>query len=271
MGLKDNKLCKFLLLFIIISFIPIQLAQSTVTHVGTLYSYPVTAPTIDGVFSADEWGNAPKHDITMYLVTPHPQQPNFTLSIKSTFDITTGSISFGITISDASLDNDIVMLVFRSNTTIELYNTSFIGLVEGQDVKGLNTNSNLTIDSISTLNPRYPLADGCVGGTYEGEGKCQYSSGQYTIELTFPLVSGDSAGKDFSLADNSQIEFTTIYCENATNLYSQIQNPGYYSVDFGYNVLIIGEPELIGFSAFSLVVSLVSTMIVFTVIKRKRK
>lgn len=265
MGLKNNKTIKLIVLFIVISFTPIQLAQSTVTHVGTLYSYPVTPPTIDGVFSVDEWGNALEHDITMYLATP--QQPNFTLSIKSTFDITAGSISFGITIPDASLDNDIVMFVYRSNTTIELYNTSVFGLIEGQDVKGFNSNSNLTIDSISTLNPRYPLADGCVGGTYEGEGRCQYSSGQYTIELTFPLASNDAAGKDFSLAENSRIEFTTIYYENATELYSQIQLVGF---DFGYNVLIIGEPEIFGFSAFTLVVSLVSTMIVFTIIKRKR-
>jgi len=109
-----------------------------------------------------------------------------------------------------------------------------------------------------------------LGGTIEGSGKClfSFSNSQYTIEMTFPLNSTDSNGNDFCLAENSQIEFTCVYFYKGIDTYLQIQTQ---IGDLYYTILNIGDSTLAGISSFVLLVSLLSSMLLFSVLRRKRK
>ncbi|MHA1442815.1 MAG: hypothetical protein ACTSPK_13290, partial [Candidatus Heimdallarchaeota archaeon] len=54
MRLIKNKSLKLIILFIFVSFIPVQVAQSS-TNVGILNSTKATEPTIDGKITDAEW------------------------------------------------------------------------------------------------------------------------------------------------------------------------------------------------------------------------
>jgi len=100
----------------------------------------------------------------------------------------------------------------------------------------------------------------------DGVGKCRHDSGQYTIELTFPLASNDTAGKDFNLAVGSQIDFTVFYIKDASTYL-----PSEDLLDFEYFTLkILPKSNLFGVGTIALVASLLSSILFVIVIRRKR-
>lgn len=263
MGLNINKLVKLLILFIIMSFLPLQLAQSA-TFIGTLYSSQTTQPIIDGKITDTEWSTAQEQEITLFFESLLSTL-TMNISMRSTYDIVAGTISFAFIIPDTSLDiSDGLYIIFKTNDAEDLFilDSSF-AFGSDHDLKTFAPYYNMTLDALSTSS--VPLEDTSIGGTDDGSGKCRHDSGQYTVEMTFPLASNDSLGKDFNLTENSQIDFTILYFKEGT-AYTQILDS-----DYEYCTLVILErTNLFSIEIYALIASILSTMILFVIIKRKR-
>ena len=267
MGLRNNTV-KVILIIAIISVLPIQLAQSA-THEATVISADIAEPTLDGEFSTGEWDDGKVVDVRLDHITNPGMY--IMINIKSTFDLTAGSVSFGFSIPDPDADGDLLMIIFQTNTNDELMNATTLGFGKDQDVKGFVCPANMTGDSVSDEGSFSETIDTSLGGTDDGEGACSYSASKYTIEMTFPLDSGDTAGKDFSLGLHDLIHFTVIYFENLLdNVYVQVNTT---AAELRFCTLSIGNPlsGLFGIGSLVLYTSLLTSMIVFVLVKRKRK
>ncbi|MHA1126777.1 MAG: hypothetical protein ACTSO7_11345 [Candidatus Heimdallarchaeota archaeon] len=188
----------------------------------------------------------------------------------STYDLTTNSVSFGVTVPDSTFDSDFFTMVFKTNTTEELYvGNPFQGMGGDNDMKTFMTKVNATIDVFTVNATLDGIPDEIAGGSEDTEGKMRYSSGVYTLEFSTSLDSGDTLGHDISLAENDQIEFTVMYYDNLiTHIYTQSH---VIDDNFDYCILKIGKPKLFGIETFALIASLISSMIISAVIKRKKK
>ncbi|MHA1505083.1 MAG: hypothetical protein ACTSPT_07840 [Candidatus Heimdallarchaeota archaeon] len=267
MKMRKN-IVKVIFILAIISILPFQLARSE-TLAGTIISAAITEPTIDGVMSAGEWDD----DKNVQIRLDHLTNPGMyiMINVKSTYDLAAGSVSFGITVPDPDADMDALMLIFKTNTNDLLINTTTFGFGKDQDIKGLHCAMNYTIDGVSIEGSLSALEDSSLGGTNDGTGACTFASSKYTIELTYPLASGDTDGKDFSLVEHDLLPFSIMYFENMMDgFYTQINTT---SSDLGYCILSIGNPlsGLFGIGSLVLYTSLISSMIVFVAIKRRRK
>ena len=265
---KRKNTVKLIFILAIISILPIQLAQSE-TLAGTIISAAITEPTLDGVMTTGEWDD----DRIVQIRLDHLTNPGMyiMINIKSTYDLAAGSVSLGITLPDPDADMDALMLIFKTNTNDLLIDTTTMVFGEDQDVKAFNCAMNMTADGVSTEGSLSALDDTSFGGVNDGSGACKFASSKYTIELTFPLSSGDTNGKDFSLAEHDLLPFSIMYFENMIGaIYTQINTT---SSDLGYCILSIGNPlsGLFGIGSLVLYTSLMSSMIVFVAIKRKRK
>jgi len=138
---SNNKSITLLLLLTIISFIPIQFAQSAVLK-DTLYSYLATKPTIDGDLATAEWSTALETNITLYYVGDTTQTMN--ISMKSTYDLASETITFGITAPDSDLSSDFLIIIFKTNKvpstwysiTLQGNATGSIEIYLGEEVGG---------------------------------------------------------------------------------------------------------------------------------------
>jgi len=263
MGLK-NKSIKFLILVIFLSCIPIQITQSAVKKF-IFYSYPTTEPVLDGEPTLQEWSTT--HAIIFLMDNIGNPSQTMNVTMMSSYDTTAGTVSFAMIIPDSTVNSDVFLLIFRTNTEDELINIDpALGFGANQDIKGFSPAFNETADGVTSEGTISAVNDMTLGGTNDGQGNYQYSAGKYTIEMTFPLDSGDTIGHDFSLAKNSQIEFTLMYIDDEATTYTVIN-----LTDFDSFILNIGKPKLFGVGTIAMIIGLASSMIVITIIKRKRK
>jgi len=207
MGIRKNTV-KVIFILAIISILPIQLARSA-THKATVIAADLPEPTLDGVFSAGEWDD----DKVVQVRLDHLTNPGMyiMINIKSTFDLTAGSVSLGFSIPDPDEDTDIILVIFQTNTNAELLDPITMTFGADQDVKGFNCALQATADGVTDGGSFSVTTDLTLGGTDEGAGLCTYSASQYKIEMTLPLDSGDTNGKDISLGLHDLIHFTVIY------------------------------------------------------------
>ena len=264
MGLKNSKLMKLFTLLLIINFLTIQLTQS-LTNVGTLNSIQASQPNIDGIINDSEWSEAQELEIQLYLES-FPSTLLLNITMMSIYDETAGTISFALTIPDGTEDqSDGVYLVFKTNPEEELIITQpSFNFGEGHDLKAYTPYYDMLMDACSTSG--IPLDDATAGGTNDGSGKSQHDSGQYTIELVFPLASGDVLGKDFNLTEGSEIEFTVLYFKEGS-VYSQMHDLTFDCL----NLSLLPSTKLFGIEKFVLITGLISSMLMVIVITRKRK
>ncbi|MHA1442814.1 MAG: hypothetical protein ACTSPK_13285 [Candidatus Heimdallarchaeota archaeon] len=263
----NSKTIKLLLLFIFVSFIPIQVTQSAL-NVDALYSYSEDAPVVDGVLEDTLWKITREIDVTLYLL--NDQSTIMGISIMSIYDETTEIIYFGITIPDVSFDNDIFAIAFKTNTTADLvvYDSGW-GYGGGHDAKIIYCNDNDTADGITYANQLDGTTDTGAGGTNDIDGVGTYDGSQYVYEISMPLDSGDTNGADFSLARLDTIEFFVFYLEDGCSAdYTQIRET---DGDYDYCTLNVGRQGLLGPSTWFIVASLVSSLAVIAYVSRRRK
>lgn len=260
----NSKTIKLLVIFIFVNLIPIQLSQSA-TLVDTLYSYPNTKPVLDGLLTDAEWQDAKEIEITLYDIDHLTNTVE--ISLMSTYNITEGTISFGVTINNTEFLA--LFLIFKTNTSDDLIRkNAFWGYGKNHDVKYVLSSTNTSYDTF-TGDFLLPIMsyDEDLGGTNDTEGKCQMTSELYTVELTTSLNSGDELGYDFNLAENSQIEFTLVMWDGRLT-YSPIRLD---DNDYDYYILNVGKENPLGLSTFFIVGSLVTSIAVVSLLSRKRK
>ena len=260
----NTKTIKFLLLFIFLNIIPIQITQSA-TLVDTLYSIPNTKPILDGVLTNAEWQDAKEIKITLYRTLNTSR--TIDISLKSTYNITEGTISFGAQYNGTEFSA--LFFIFKTNTTDALIKkNTFWEFGKNHDTKWFSRWSNDSYDTFSDgffLPIRYYDED--LGGTNDTEGKCHMTSEQYSIELTTPLNSGDTLGYDFNLAENSEIEFTLVFWDGRLT-YSPAR---FEDNDFDYYILYVGKERPLGISTFFIIGSFITSIAVITVLSRKKR
>jgi hypothetical protein len=263
----NSKMLDFVIIFLFVSFIPVNIVQAV--NVGTVNSYPAAAPLIDGTLEADTWGLATAIDIMLY--STNDQNDNFTISMKSIYDQNGDFISFAFTIPDASVNDDIFGIIFKTNESA--------ALVGKYPNWGFNTGNDLLVyypyyddfgDGVTAWHDLDGQFDYDIGGTNDTiEGADINSACCYTFELTTKIDSGDTIGGDISLAKKDSIEFFILYMEDTTGqLYSQIREA---DDQWDSCILYVGKPGLFGPSTAFIIASLVSSMLIFVSIKRKNK
>jgi len=263
----NSKMIKLLLVFIIISCIPIRITQSTVL-VNTLYSYSENDPIYDGVLEDTLWKTTRAIDITLYNIDDQTQ--TMVISIMSIYNEVNGSLSFGVIIPDATYDRDTFGIVFKTNATEELavYNIEW-GFGVGHNLKAIYCADNATGDGLSAWYELDGLYDEDAGGTEDTYGAGTYDGSKYIYEMHTFLDTGDTNGADYSLARNDKIEFLVLYLEaDSSATYIQIRET---DGDYDYCILNIGKQELLGPSTWFIVASLVASLAVIAYVSRKRK
>ncbi|MHA1126783.1 MAG: hypothetical protein ACTSO7_11375 [Candidatus Heimdallarchaeota archaeon] len=271
MGLK-SKTSKLIIIFLIASFLPVQLVQAS--EVGTFYSYSEVEPTIDGVLEEDLWKLSRKLDIDLYNL--HDQSDNFTISVMSIYSKEYASITFALEIPDSSDDDDYLFLVFKTNTTDDLVKYKpdlapvFWHTSSNNDIKEYSTNTNIGEDAKSSgYNIAGQIFDPNCGGTNDVLAAAhQHNGSMYSIEFMTKLDSGDVNGADISLSRYDTVDFFIMYYrDDFSKLYTQIRID---DQEWDYCVLKIGKPGLLGPEPWFIVTSLISTLAVFSNIKRKK-
>jgi len=156
-----------------------------------------------------------------------------------------------------------VFILYLKQTPELIKIDPFVEFGYDHDIKGFGPDLNITIDGYM---PGGSIAtDESNGGTDDGSGKCRHDSGLYTIEMTFPLASNDTLGKDFNLTIGSQIDFLVLLFKDGS-AYTQL-----HEGDFDYCTLhILPRTNLFGIRVFALVASLLSSLLMVIVYRRKR-
>jgi len=261
----NTKTLKIILLFLIVGFIPIQITQSLVLG-DTLYSYPEDVPVIDGLLEEDIWQFSTKLDIKLYDI--NDQDNILFLSIMAVYNEANGSLTLGVIIPDDGISTEFFGIAFKTNVTHPLvYFDNFWRYSENNDIKLFYPHLNSSDDGVTYDLGIGEFFDIPLGGFNNTLGRSTHSGLQYTFELTTPLDSGDTAGKDFSLAKKDKIDFFIFY-NDGPDFYSQIRIT---DGDYDYCTLVIGKKGLLGPSTFFIVASLVSTLAVVSIISRKKR
>ena len=261
----NTKTLKIILLFLIVSFIPIQITQSLVLG-DTLYSYPEDVPVIDGLLEVDIWQFSRKLDIKLYSF--FDQENILYLSIMAVYNEANGSLTLGVTIPDDGISTEFFGIAFKTNVTHPLvYFDNFWRYSMNNDIKLFYPHLNSSDDGVTYDIGIGGFFDIPLGGFNNTFGRSTHTGSQYTFELTTPLDSGDTAGKDFSLAKKDKIDFFIFYTDDS-EFYSQIRIA---DGDYDYCTLVIGKKGLLGPSTFFIVASLVASLAVIAYVSRKRK
>ncbi|MHA1126784.1 MAG: hypothetical protein ACTSO7_11380 [Candidatus Heimdallarchaeota archaeon] len=254
------------LLLLIVSFIPTQITQSLAVG-DTLYTYPEDVPVIDGSLEETIWNSSTKLDIKLY---DYGNQNNILyLSMMAVYNVDNGSITFAVIIPDETIDShDMFMILFKTNTTAPLaFYDGIWQFGKNHDLKIMNLVFNSTTDGLTCGGGTGILFDSMLEGTNDVQGISTHSGSQYTFEMTIPLASGDTIGKDISLVKNDEIDFFVFY-EDDMDIYSQIRETDGAS---DFCTLKVGKKGLLGPSPFFIIASLVSMLVVFSYLARKRK
>ncbi|MHA1442813.1 MAG: hypothetical protein ACTSPK_13280 [Candidatus Heimdallarchaeota archaeon] len=259
-----KRMLNIVLVFFVVSFLPLQLTQAA-TNVDTLYSYPEEVPVLDGDFETTIWSSTRKLDIKLYN---HQNQDSILyLSIMAVYNVENGSISFGITIPDETIANDMFVIVFKTNTTAPLiYYEDFWRFGANHDMKIFYPDLNSTDDGISFDGGIGGLFDIAEGGINNVQGQGIHTGTQYLFEINTPLASGDTAGKDFSLVKKDVIDFFVMY-KDGTDIYTQIKTT---DAEYEFCTLKVGKKGLLGPEPWFIVASLISTLAVISIISRKK-
>ncbi|MHA1126780.1 MAG: hypothetical protein ACTSQX_14235 [Candidatus Heimdallarchaeota archaeon] len=249
------------------NFLPIEIAESA-NLVDTLYSYPENDPWYDGMLESGIWDPTRAIDITVYNL--QDQADTMTITLLSIYSPVNRSLSFGITITDSTYDEDILVLAFKTNPSedITIFDDGW-GHGIGQDLKVIFCDSNQTLDYL-TLDPIFHgEEDTNHGGTDDIYGTGTWDGTKYVYELHTFLNSTDTNGKDYQLTESSQIEFFVVYIEDDSGkFFSQVREDDH---DYDYCILNIGQPALLGLQSLYVIGSLIASFTVITYLYRKRK
>ena len=263
----NSRLFKLSFLLIFLSCIPIQITQSS-TNVGTLYSYVENDPWYDGYLEPTIWDTTRAIDITLYDLTD--QEKDMTITLLSVYNTVNGSLSFGIIVPDISLGDDLLALIFKTNTTADLIvNNGGWRFTGWNDMKGAFFQYNESVDGVTYDDDLDGTDDTYAGGLENTYGNGTWDGLQYVFEMHTFLNLTDSLGADYRLGENSQIEFFVMFQDSHTGiLYTQIRED---DGDYDYCILNIGEPASTAPTTLFVLGSVIASFAVITYLSRKRK
>jgi len=262
----NAKLIEVIFLFIVISCIPIKITHAA-TQKGILYSYNENDALYDGILESSIWNPTRAIDITLYNIDD--QSITMNISILSIFNIVNGSLSFGISIPDTTHGFDIFVLCFKVNPVepLTIFDSQW-GHGIGHDLKIISCYDGLTADGITHEHAFNGRSDVVVAGTEDTYSNGVWDGSQYVIELHTFLDSGDTNGADYSLAENSQIDFFCVYLEETSGYtYTQVRED---DGDYDYCTLNVGSSVLSGPSLLFIISGLITTLFVISSITKKK-
>ncbi|MBD3191265.1 MAG: hypothetical protein GF308_11505 [Candidatus Heimdallarchaeota archaeon] len=204
--------------------------------------YTSTAPKVDGHLNPGEWDDANDPvEITLYNITD--QNDTLIVEMQSVYT-DNETVYLGITVPDSNLDDDQLMILFRSNLDEEFIvpppRANFT-YTKDNDVKMFWAHNNYSEDGYTMGMAREWRPDTIAGGTEDSEGKCHFTGSAITFELCFPFRTSDSNGHDISLEIGAEVEMFLYYYESST-LTEYLQGRE-ADGDFDFNTLKIGcEP-----------------------------
>ncbi|MHA1126781.1 MAG: hypothetical protein ACTSO7_11365 [Candidatus Heimdallarchaeota archaeon] len=192
-----------------------------------------------------------------------------TVSLLSIYNTVNGSLSFAVTIPDATHNEDAFALIFKTNTTADLVDNSggwTFGV--GYDIKVIYCVDNTTADGVTYNDQLDGALDTDVGGSEDTYATGTWDGTKYVYEMHTFLFLIDPNGADYQLAENDQIEFFVFYQEDLGTIYSQIRED---EGDFEYCTLNIGAPVLSGTTLLFVISSLIASFTVMVFVYRKKK
>ncbi len=241
------------------------------TVVGTLYSCPADPiPVIDGVLGVSEWKEGVPLTVKLYNLVA--QADTKEIEIMSLYD-NDNRIYFGITYQDDRINaEDYIFLIFQDVEGTDIcYAPHSVdgGFNDGHDMKFMWLYNNLTMDAF-TKGPGYNWADDVSnGGINHGVGKCHENGTHVTVEIRFPMNTGDTAGFDVSLAVNGSVNMFIGYHDEDTHVdYYQVRE-----ADNNYDLIRLQvsctatTPVSIAYIILGLMITLTTSIL----IKKKRK
>ena len=236
--------------------------------------YHPTPPVIDGHLGVAEWAPATKHNVTLYNLAN--QADTILIRVMALYT-EENNLIFGITVPDTDLGemDDHLAIVFKtaSGEPLVQYAADAEQWHYGKyhDIKYIYSHNNHSTDGLTTDTGLLTWDDDLtVSGTEDSVGKCHPRTTVDEYELEFPLNSGDTAGKDPSLAINDDIEIFFYYKNDgaaAPQIYTQIRED---DGDYDYNALRIACTSATPISLHSIIISTL-TISMALIIYRKKK
>jgi len=204
--LNKTKILVTLSSVLLLAFLSTTLVVAPIT-VGTLYSCPADPiPTIDGILGAIEWKEGVPFTFKLYNLAN--QADTMDMEIMALYD-NDYRIYFGITYLDDKINlGDYLFLIFQDVEGTAICtppHNAAGGFNDNHDMKFMWLHNNHSVDQF-TKGPGYNWVDDYSnGGVDNGVGKCHENGTHITVEMRFPLNSGDALGYDIALAVNGSV------------------------------------------------------------------
>jgi hypothetical protein len=213
MRLGKGLICLVIIVSINFSSVIYSLAQNQVEVIEVI---DYASPVADGWLLPDEWQGIEAHNITLY--SRHNRLITMNIEMKVSYNKTEKKIFFGVTIpQEQKGGNNYLALFFHSNTNEPFFTgeTAYdLKLGANNDIKEVWVHLNISYDYYSQgvgINKVFDEVHNIEGGYH-------LTGTNITIEMGFPLYSGDIQGHDVKLFPGATIDFFIFYVNDRYDL-----------------------------------------------------